>query len=285
MINEVKSKHNKPVAYFKTEYNLKANIIRSEESNIGNLITDLIRIEFETDISFVQGGHIRSEKIFKKNSKLFSYELINMVPYIAGYEVVRINGKRLKKMLEESYRYLPNCAGCFGHVSGIRIDLNIIKKFGKRVERIFFKDKEVEEKDVFSCVILKFVFKGKDGFTKFTKRDILPAKAENFNTLYILRDFFQMASLEKFRKEFLIFQKLKVFEEILEYPVHDYLNHDYLSEDLIDCLGNLVFKCLTKKCMKRLKKYCLVRGIFEVKDGFIWIFGNMIEGRLNIKGC
>ena len=282
-VNKVKSKHLKAMAYFKTEYNLKANIIRSEECNIGNLISDFIKIEYESDIALVTGGHIRSEKIFKRNSKLHSFELINMVPYTNGYEVVRINGKRLKKMLEESYRYLPNCAGCFMHVSGIRIVLDVSKKVGQRIERIFYKDKIVGEKDIFSCVILKFVFKGKDGFTKFSKKSILPPKAENFNSLYILRDFFELASIEKYRKEFLLFKKFGFCIKKFDYPVHDYLNHNYLDVNLVDCLGDLVFKCLTRKCIKRLKKYCLVKDIFEVKDGFLWAFGDMIEKRLDIK--
>ena len=48
--NDLSSKLNIPIAYTDVPWDARGNVIRSKESNLGNLTTDIMRKHFNTDI-------------------------------------------------------------------------------------------------------------------------------------------------------------------------------------------------------------------------------------------
>lgn len=138
-------------------------IVRKQETNIGDFCTDAFRIFTGADIALVNGGGIRKD--IKKGEVLFN-DLYNVMPFGDMIATGSLTGEQLLDVLEYAVSYLPNEAGVFMQVSGLRYKLNPeipspvvmdaetemfshIKEGERRVSEVEILDKESGEyKDV-----------------------------------------------------------------------------------------------------------------------------------------
>ena len=96
-------------------------IVRKQETNIGDFCTDAFRIFTGADIALVNGGGIRKD--IKKGEVLFN-DLYNVMPFGDMIATGTLTGQQLTDVLEYAVSYLPNEAGVFMQVSGLRYKLN-----------------------------------------------------------------------------------------------------------------------------------------------------------------
>ncbi|MBQ7345226.1 MAG: bifunctional metallophosphatase/5'-nucleotidase [Oscillospiraceae bacterium] len=99
-------------------------IIRSGETNLGDLVADAYRTVLGADIGMVNGGGIRATL---SAGDITYGDLIAIHPYGNMMCVVEATGQELLDTLEVSAMYAPEENGSFLHVSGLRftIDLSI----------------------------------------------------------------------------------------------------------------------------------------------------------------
>ena len=96
-------------------------IVRKQETNIGDFCTDAFRIFTGADIALINGGGIRKD--IKKGEVLFN-DLYNVMPFGDMIATGTLTGQQLTDVLEYAVSYLPNEAGVFMQVSGLRYKLN-----------------------------------------------------------------------------------------------------------------------------------------------------------------
>lgn len=96
-------------------------IVRKQETNIGDFCTDAFRIFTDADIALINGGGIRTN--IKKGEILFN-DLYNVMPFGDMIATGSLTGQQLIDVLEYAVSYLPNEAGVFMQVSGLRYKLN-----------------------------------------------------------------------------------------------------------------------------------------------------------------
>lgn len=105
-------------------------IIRNSETNLGNLIADAFRTVLGADISYFNGGGIRTDI---KAGEITYNNLLNVVPFSNTGVVVEVDGATVLKMLNVAVEAWPEEDGSFPHVSGITFFVNTLGEPGDRV--------------------------------------------------------------------------------------------------------------------------------------------------------
>ena len=105
-------------------------IIRNSETNLGNLVADAFRTVLGADISYFNGGGIRTDI---KAGEITYNNLLNVVPFSNTGVVVEVDGATVLKMLNVAVEAWPEEDGSFPHVSGITFFVNTLGEPGDRV--------------------------------------------------------------------------------------------------------------------------------------------------------
>ena len=99
-------------------------VIRRAETNLGDFVTDAMRVQTGSDIAVCGGGAIRVN--LEKGDVTFG-DIIEVFPFQNQIAVIRVTGQQILDALEWGTKELPADFGGFLHVSGItyEIDMNV----------------------------------------------------------------------------------------------------------------------------------------------------------------
>ena len=125
-------------------------IVRSQETNLGDLCADAYRIMGDADIAFVNGGGIRANIA---EGDITYGQIIKVHPYGNALCVVEATGQEILDALEMSVSSLPGESGGFLHVSGLNfvVDLNVDSTVVKDDKKMFVEvagDRRVKNVEV-----------------------------------------------------------------------------------------------------------------------------------------
>ena len=116
---------NRKVAYSEVElitHDADGNrLVRSAETNLGNLCAEAIRSLVNADIGYVNGGGLRSN--ISAGDVTFN-DLLNVFPFNNTVVLAQISGQDIKDMLEMAMMKWPNENGSFPHLAGIKFSFN-----------------------------------------------------------------------------------------------------------------------------------------------------------------
>ena len=122
---EVNSQGNFVIGRSEVDLSIKdadgSRIVRIRETNIGDFCADALRSFTDADIALVNGGGIRAD--IKRGDILFN-DLYNVMPFGDMIATGTLSGEQLLDVLEFSVSALPNEAGTFMQISGLRFELN-----------------------------------------------------------------------------------------------------------------------------------------------------------------
>ncbi len=96
-------------------------LVRTAETNLGNLCADAFRLETGADIGYINGGGIRAP--IDKGDITYN-EIFNVYPYGNTVCVAKVTGKALCDFLEMATMNYPLEDGSFPHLSGLTFSLN-----------------------------------------------------------------------------------------------------------------------------------------------------------------
>lgn len=111
--------------------------MRGRETTMGNLVCDMLRDYFKTDIVIMQGGSIRGDSIYQPGTSITKYDIIREFPFRNPIDAYKIKGSDLREAMEEGIRHLPAKLGCFPQLSGILILLLFLTKRYDVKDRLF----------------------------------------------------------------------------------------------------------------------------------------------------
>lgn len=106
-------------------------LVRIRETNLGNLISDAFRCVLGADITYFNGGSIRSNI---ESGEITFNDLLNVLPFNNTGVVVEVSGAKILEMLELSVSKWPNENASFPHVSGMTFSVNTL---GEALERVY----------------------------------------------------------------------------------------------------------------------------------------------------
>lgn len=130
--------------------------VRSEETNLGDLITDFLKDYFNTDIAIYNGGGIRSSIDIGKVTK---GDIYRVLPFSTNNtEVLQISGEILLNML--NYNATQVGKGGFLQVSGLTFELE--PNVG--VRNVMINGQPLDLNKIYTLATNSFIARGGDGY-------------------------------------------------------------------------------------------------------------------------
>ncbi len=93
-----------------TDLDGRTKMVRSQETNLGNLLCDVILNQVAADCALLNGGSLRSDAIHPAGN-FTKRDLRNILPYNSELIVVKITGDQLHQLLE-------NCVAKYESLGG-----------------------------------------------------------------------------------------------------------------------------------------------------------------------
>lgn len=96
-------------------------LVRTSETNLGNLCADAVRYAMDADVGYMNGGSLRAAI---QNGDITFNDLLSVFPFNNTVVLAEVSGQTLKDMMEMAVMSWPNEDGCFPHLSGIAFSVN-----------------------------------------------------------------------------------------------------------------------------------------------------------------
>lgn len=162
----------------KTEADLvgEREIVRTGESNLGQLATDAIKDLTKADAVVINGGGIRASI---PAGDITMGDMVTVFPFGNTVMVKDVKGSDIVAALEYGTGEYPNEKGAFPHVAGITFTLDESKPAGERVSNVKIGEEAVVMDKMYALATNDFMAAGGDGYEMFKA---YPIKAE-YNTL------------------------------------------------------------------------------------------------------
>ena len=96
-------------------------LVRTSETNLGNLCADAVRYAMDADVGYVNGGGLRAAI---QNGDITFNDLLSVFPFNNTVVLAEVSGQTLKDMMEMAVMSWPAEDGSFPHLSGITFSVN-----------------------------------------------------------------------------------------------------------------------------------------------------------------
>lgn len=163
------------------------HVVRTQESNFGNLLADLMRRRFQGDVALINGGQIRGS--LQKGDITYG-NILSVLPFNSSLVTVELPGQALWEALEHSVSRWPSHDGRFLQVSGLRATFHMNAPPGLRLQEVMVGGRPLEKDKLYTVVTDSFVADGGDGYRMFSRA------ANRVERQLLLRDLFHHALLE-----------------------------------------------------------------------------------------
>ncbi len=146
------------------ELDLDGENVRKKETNLGNLIADIIRKTTGADVTIINGGGIRTGI---KKGEIKVKDVYSVLPFDNYIVAIKLSGKQIKETLEYGVSALEEGAGRFPQVSGLKFTYNPFAKPGFRIKEVFIGEKPLELDKEYIVATNDFLAAGGDGYRAF----------------------------------------------------------------------------------------------------------------------
>ncbi|BAT59970.1 trifunctional nucleotide phosphoesterase protein YfkN precursor [Variibacter gotjawalensis] len=166
-----------PVGRTAVELDSRNGVVRTREAAIGNLFADAMRITTRSNCAVINGGGIRSGKIYPRDSEITRKDIFAELPFNNKVVVVEMTGRALKASIENGLSRLPEATGRFPQVSGMHVEFQVSRPPGNRIIKMSVAGAPLDENRVYRVAILDFLARGGDSYTEFAEaKRITPDK-------------------------------------------------------------------------------------------------------------
>ena len=138
--------------------------VRTQETNLGNLVADIIRATVGSDIALTNGGGIRASI---KPGEIRVADIYTTLPFDNTLVVVEMLGMDIIEVLEHSVRLVPEQNGGFLQVSGITFEVDPNALPGGRVINVRVNGNKISTGAYYTVATNDFLAAGGDGYEVF----------------------------------------------------------------------------------------------------------------------
>ncbi len=156
-----------PIAKTAVELDSRNATIRTREAAIGNLFADAMRHSMKADAAVINGGGIRSGKVYAPGSVITLKDILAELPFNNRVVVIEITGEALLQAMENGLAQVPVPAGRFPQVSGMKIVFDPKRPMRDRVLSLEVAGRPVEAGKIYRVAILDFLARGGDDYATF----------------------------------------------------------------------------------------------------------------------
>lgn len=151
------------------DLNGEREAVRTQETNLGNLLTDAMRAFSGADIAVWNGGGIRASA---KLGEITLEKAMEIFPFENGLVTLEVTGAELIEILEHSVDAYPAVAGKFLHVSGLRFYFSPNKPAGQRVLNVYVGGEPLHINKTYVLATSDFLAAGGDAYEMFLDKEL-----------------------------------------------------------------------------------------------------------------
>jgi len=170
----VGSKMEKVIGRSSVTLDSRFKIIRTQESNVGNLVADVMRRGIGADVTILNSGTLRADELTPPGEIRMAY-LVSVLPMVDDLCMIEMTGAQLLNALENGVSQYPRLEGRFPQVSGVRFRFDGKKPSGARVEdgSVTIGGKPLSKNAKYKVVTKAYLALGKDGYNVFKDCPVL----------------------------------------------------------------------------------------------------------------
>jgi 5'-nucleotidase / UDP-sugar diphosphatase len=142
----------------------RRNVVRGEESAMGNLIADAMRDATGADIAIMNGGGIRGDTTYEAGRKLSRRDILTELPFGNTTVVTELPGSQILLALENGVSQVEKGAGRFPQVSGLTYAFDAAAEAGSRVSEVMVGGAALEADKVYTVAVNDYILGGGDGY-------------------------------------------------------------------------------------------------------------------------
>lgn len=149
----------------------RREIIRFQETNLGNLVAQAYKNELKTDIAVMNAGGIRDTL---PPGKIHLETILTILPFKGQIVVAKLRGDKLQEYLEHSVFNLLPGSGSYPHIAGVTAEADTHLK---KLNNIKINGKALDPNQTYSIALPEFIAKGGDKYitVEYEMKDALDA--------------------------------------------------------------------------------------------------------------
>jgi 2',3'-cyclic-nucleotide 2'-phosphodiesterase (5'-nucleotidase family) len=159
---KAEARMNVPVA--EAVVDLDGEGVRIRETNLGNLIADIVRETAGAQAALINGGGIRASI---PQGQIKVKEVYDALPFDNYLVAIALTGKQLKEALEHGVSCLEEPAGKFPQVSGLSFTYSRAAPAGSRVKEVLVLGQPLDLTKEYAVATNDFLAAGGDGYAVF----------------------------------------------------------------------------------------------------------------------
>jgi len=146
------------------EVDLDGENVRRRETNLGNLIADIMRHASGADVTIINGGGIRTSI---KKGEIRVKDIYSVSPFDNYIVAIKLTGKQIREALEYGVSAVEEEEGRFPQVSGLSFKYSPSTKRGSRVQEVLIAGKPIDPDQEYIVATNDFLAAGGDGYKAF----------------------------------------------------------------------------------------------------------------------
>ena len=147
---------------------------RTQETNVGNFVTDAFRAATSSDVALINGGSIRADTILVPG-RLTRRDLLSILPYANKIVKLEVSGKTLREIMEHGVARTAEDAepGRFPQVSGVKFSFDASRPPGSRIVDIKVNGRPLDEARTYTLATTNFLSGGGDDYSMLKSQRLL----------------------------------------------------------------------------------------------------------------
>ena len=170
------AKLNVEIGITETPLDSRRNVVRGEESSMGNLIADALRDATGADIALMNGGSIRADRTYDAGTKLTRRDILTELPFGNVTVVTELPGAQVLLALENAVSQVEKGAGRFAQVSGLTFTFDPSAEPGARVSEVMVAGAPLDVDKVYTVAVNDYILGGGDGYAALGGGKMRPEK-------------------------------------------------------------------------------------------------------------
>ncbi|MCF8008597.1 MAG: 5'-nucleotidase C-terminal domain-containing protein [Halanaerobiales bacterium] len=138
--------------------------VRTQETNLGNLLTDAMLAKTGADVAITNGGGIRASI---STGKITKGDVITVLPFGNTTVVKKVTGAQLLDIVEHGLSQYPAHEGLFPQIAGMKVLFDGSRPAGERVIKLYVDGKPVDFDQNYEVATNDFMAAGGDGYQTF----------------------------------------------------------------------------------------------------------------------
>ncbi|KAK3688873.1 Metallo-dependent phosphatase-like protein [Podospora appendiculata] len=160
---KLKKSLEKPIGWTTAPLDARFTTVRLRESNLGNLVCDIMRLHYGAECTIMAAGTIRGDQIYAPGP-LRVKDITDCFPFEDPVVVIKVSGRGVWDALENSVSMYPALEGRFPQVSGIKFKFDPSKPVGSRILSVEIAGTPADLDRIYTVCTRGYMARGKDGF-------------------------------------------------------------------------------------------------------------------------